>query len=201
MARTGRPTKPAPATGGGKVSLGLKVTREIKNKLDNAARVSGRTQSQEAEGRLERSFERQELLFDVLTAAYGPQAAGLLVVAGEALRLTAVTAMVWRGEAEAGADYSEFALDLSDPEVYRAAIDAVGLIFNFLIPTAAKKSSRELPDTTANRIATSILAGLMRPGTFPAKRRTAEVRLLLGPLAPAIRDVTIENTEPKGKKK
>jgi predicted transcriptional regulator len=39
------------------VSLGLKVTPEIKQKLDEAARASGRTQSQEAELRLERTFE------------------------------------------------------------------------------------------------------------------------------------------------
>jgi hypothetical protein len=58
--RIGRPTKtPEP---GKKVSLGLKVTADIKNKLDMAARVSGRTQSQEAELRLERSFESGPLM-------------------------------------------------------------------------------------------------------------------------------------------
>lgn len=42
---------------GKRVSLGLKVTPDIKNKLDAAARANGRTQSQEAEARLERSFD------------------------------------------------------------------------------------------------------------------------------------------------
>jgi hypothetical protein len=41
---------------GVRVSLGLKVTPDIKNALDAAAKKNGRTQSQEAEARLERSF-------------------------------------------------------------------------------------------------------------------------------------------------
>jgi len=56
--RMGRPTK-APKSGE-RVSLGLRVTADIKRKLDAAAVASGRSQSQEAELRLERSFERDE---------------------------------------------------------------------------------------------------------------------------------------------
>lgn len=54
-ARMGRPTKPP--SPGERVSLGLRVTADIKRKLDEAAEQSGRSQSQEAELRLERSFE------------------------------------------------------------------------------------------------------------------------------------------------
>jgi hypothetical protein len=53
--RSGRPTKmPAP---GQRVSLGLKVTAETKRRIDLEAQASGRTQSQEAERRIELSFE------------------------------------------------------------------------------------------------------------------------------------------------
>lgn len=52
--RIGRPMKPPPR--GKRVSLGLKVTAEIKRRLDSAARASGRTQSQEAERRIEMSY-------------------------------------------------------------------------------------------------------------------------------------------------
>ncbi|MDH6273536.1 hypothetical protein M2311_003626 [Rhizobium leguminosarum] len=55
--RIGRPIKEAEP--GKRVSLGLKVTAAIKSKLDKAAREVGRTQSQEAEVRLERSFEEE----------------------------------------------------------------------------------------------------------------------------------------------
>jgi hypothetical protein len=58
--RIGRPTKPPKP--GARVSLGLRVTSEIKEKLDAAARRTGRSQSQEAEIRLERSFEREGLV-------------------------------------------------------------------------------------------------------------------------------------------
>jgi hypothetical protein len=54
----GRPLRPA--VPGARVSLGLKVTPEIKTKLDEATRITGRTQSAEAEARLEQSFARDE---------------------------------------------------------------------------------------------------------------------------------------------
>ena len=79
--RRGRPTK-AP-TGSDRVSLGLRVTANIKKKLDDAAAASGRSQSQEAEIRLERSFEKQGLLTEVLTLAYGPQWAKFFTAAHE----------------------------------------------------------------------------------------------------------------------
>jgi len=53
--RPGRPTK-TPITGE-RVSLGLRVTADAKRRLDKAAVRSGRSQSQEAELRLEQSFE------------------------------------------------------------------------------------------------------------------------------------------------
>lgn len=55
--RLGRPPK-AP-TPGKRVALGLKVTSEIKQRLDEEARKSGRTQSQQAELMIERSFAEE----------------------------------------------------------------------------------------------------------------------------------------------
>ena len=55
--RIGRPPK-APSEG--RVSLGLRVTPETKIRLDGAATKSGRSQSQEAEMRLERTFVEDE---------------------------------------------------------------------------------------------------------------------------------------------
>lgn len=78
MAKRGRPTKAAPP--GAKASLGLKVTASLKTRLEAAAEASGRTQSQEAEYRLERSFERQDLLVDLLSTAFGQKAAGYMMV-------------------------------------------------------------------------------------------------------------------------
>jgi hypothetical protein len=58
--RLGRPTK-AP-TPGKRVSLGLKVTAEIKQRIDEEACRTGRTQSQQAELMIERSFSEQAAL-------------------------------------------------------------------------------------------------------------------------------------------
>jgi hypothetical protein len=55
--RLGRPPK-AP-TPGKRVSLGLKVTSEIKQRLDEEARKHGRTQSQQAELMIERSMAEE----------------------------------------------------------------------------------------------------------------------------------------------
>jgi hypothetical protein len=56
--RLGRPPK-AP-TPGQRVSLGLKVTPDIKQRLDKDARKSGRTQSQQAELMIERAYQFEE---------------------------------------------------------------------------------------------------------------------------------------------
>lgn len=53
---------------GKRVPLGLRVTEKTKRRLDRAAAVSGRSQSQEAELRLECSFHDRKLILD-LTAA------------------------------------------------------------------------------------------------------------------------------------
>jgi len=92
--RTGRPTKAS--TPGERMSLGLKVTAEVKDRLDRAARASGRTQSQEAEMRLERSFEREALLPELLELAYGRYVAGLLLALGRAMDLAGFAAELQR---------------------------------------------------------------------------------------------------------
>lgn len=71
-AKRGRPGRKI--TPGQRVPLGLRVTPTIKRKLDAAARKSGRSQSQEAEFRLERSFNEWDrlaaLIRDAVEAAY-----------------------------------------------------------------------------------------------------------------------------------
>jgi TraY domain len=77
--KRGRPTV------GLRVPLSLRVTPESKRKLDAAAEKSGRSQSQEAEFRLERSFDRTDLLDEVLTLAFRKELAGLLLILGIAM--------------------------------------------------------------------------------------------------------------------
>ena len=53
---------------GERVALSLRMTPALKRRLDAAAERGGRSQSQEAEFRLERSFDRQGLLEEVLVS-------------------------------------------------------------------------------------------------------------------------------------
>lgn len=81
--RRGRPRKEP--VEGDRVTLGLRVTAQTKKRLDEAADASGRSQSQEAEIRIERSFDRQELLGEALELAYGAPLAQLLRAIGWAM--------------------------------------------------------------------------------------------------------------------
>lgn len=71
--------KPTPANQGQRVSLGLKVVPEIKNQLDAAAKFNGRTQSQEAEVRLENSFRNERVLDEAIDLHFGRANGDLLL--------------------------------------------------------------------------------------------------------------------------
>ena len=79
--RLGRPLK-AP-TPGKRVALGLKVTSEIKQRLDEEARKSGRTQSQQAELMLERSFTQEDAFGGAATRQIAYLMAAAFAIAGQ----------------------------------------------------------------------------------------------------------------------
>jgi hypothetical protein len=121
--KRGRPTK-RPSEGE-RVSLGLRVTPAIKELLDKAAADNGRSQSQEAELRLERSFERQAILGEALELAYGSEAAGIL--------LAVIVAMTETGKI-ANFDRSQPKYWVNDPSGYNSARIAADLILRRLEP-------------------------------------------------------------------
>jgi hypothetical protein len=63
----------------------------MKRKLDAAADGSGRSQSQEAELRLEKSFDRTDLLSEVLSLEFGERLAGMLIILGHAMSSAATS--------------------------------------------------------------------------------------------------------------
>jgi hypothetical protein len=75
----GRPTI------GKRVSLGLRVTPDLKKKLDAVAEKNGRSQSHEAELRLQQAFDRLALLPEVLSLAYSRATAGILMMLGRVM--------------------------------------------------------------------------------------------------------------------
>jgi hypothetical protein len=70
---------------GERFQLGVRVTPKVKKLLDTAVEENGRSLNQETELRIERSFERQALLSEVLALAFGEELAGLLLMLGIAM--------------------------------------------------------------------------------------------------------------------
>jgi TraY domain len=82
--RVGRPIKePDP---GERAALSLRVRPLIKKKLEESAEINGRSLSQEAEFRLEHTFDRQGLLREVMTLAFGKEWGPFLVYWGTWLK-------------------------------------------------------------------------------------------------------------------
>jgi len=122
--RIGRPVKePAPGT---RVSLGLKVTPAIKKQLDAAAALTGRTQSQEAELRLENSFRDDDHAEFFTEAAYGTQVSAFLQLLGAALRdVTTQASAMSSGPAQGGDWISDRAAFPSVEAAIRELVDAL----------------------------------------------------------------------------
>src|SRR5262249_37429017 len=78
--RVGRPRIRAESPGD---YVGFRAPRELKQRLEAAAVRSGRSLSTEAQIRLERSFEKQDLLGSALELAYGSRFGGILLLAAE----------------------------------------------------------------------------------------------------------------------
>jgi len=134
MARRGRPTKQAKP--GTKASLGLKVTASLKARLEEAAAASGRTQSQEAEYRLERSFDRFDLLREVLELSYGRHLAGLVQTIGDtAFRVAAGTNALLYVYPRAKPAKVSFDRCLLDPWTFDQVTSAVTILLKHLAPT------------------------------------------------------------------
>ena len=66
--------------------MSFRVTPEFKAKLDQAANESGRSLAQEIELRLERSFDEERHLTDILELGFGQQAAALMLAIGHVVR-------------------------------------------------------------------------------------------------------------------
>jgi hypothetical protein len=126
--KSGRSRKAAPP--GSKVSLGLRVTAEAKARIDAAALTSGRSQSEEATWRIERSFDREDLLPDVLKLAFGELGLIVLLLAyemqhGGRLVASQVTPEVERWQSDAW---------LMDPTGYDRAVKAANRALEMFRP-------------------------------------------------------------------
>ncbi len=164
--------------------LSLRVTPELKEKLDNAAQASGRSQTQEIEFRLERSFDRSELLPETMALTYGRELAGLLMVMGQALKDSSMLSVVMLEPT--GESLSAW---FQDPFVYDQAAKALYKIVNHFRPNgevvspprAQSFAKRSGGEEIGSQIATAVLDAVAgRPGTLALRGFMEQVRPLLG---------------------
>lgn len=124
-AKPGGPPKRKPKDGE-RVALSLRMTPALKRRLDAAAERGGRSLSQEAEVRLERSFDREDLLSEGLTLAFGDRLAGLLIMLGMAMAGAAAVAPPDQGRRRLFHD-DWWA---SDPDCYETAAFAAKILLD-----------------------------------------------------------------------
>jgi hypothetical protein len=173
----GRPPQRDPEPGE-RVHLGIRVTPQLKERLEKTAAAIGRSQSQEAELRLERSFERQDLLPEVLGEAYPRPVAGLLLALG--------LVMTNAGLREYWARSMVFGFDdrwMDDPTSFDEALQGVVALLNAARPRGTPDTPKVFPGI---QFANAMIDAIQRdppPGDPFATRHLSAIRLLLGPIA------------------
>ena len=68
------------------VQLKVRMREPLRARLEQAAQGTGHSMNAEVLERLERSFERQDLADEILTATYGRQLTGLLMAVGRTMK-------------------------------------------------------------------------------------------------------------------
>jgi hypothetical protein len=179
------------ANPGERVSLGLKVTPEIKNKLDHQAKRNGRTQSQEAESRLDRSFDRQDLIEEVMELKYGNPLAGILMAIGVAIEKAGRAAALY---SQLGAQDRRTWVD--DPFAYdqgmKAAVDILDRLRppgDIVAPSKFKNASKIGSNVAAEIIDEIISEAPIFPDLNPHDADTARLRRALSSIAQRARTV------------
>jgi SOS-response transcriptional repressor LexA len=171
--RRGRPTV------GERVPLGLRVTPEMKQRLDAAAKRSGRSQSQEAEMRLERSFDRDDLLPDLLSAEYGPATAGLLLALGLIMTNAGIHEHWTRSDFLAPIDDRW----LEDPTAFDQAVRGAVAFLNAARPPGEMLKSKASPGL---QFSGGMVKAIRRDASQDeplGPRHLSLIRAMLGPIA------------------
>src|SRR5438477_5248473 len=129
----GRPRSPRKA--GQRATLSLRITAELFQKLDAEAKQKGRALSNEAETRLERSFEEDRVAAYFSDAYFGRELAALLEIIGRAMRDAGTHATAL----EPG-DGSQSWLD--SPYAFAVAVEAAMRVLHAVRPPGEIKTPR-----------------------------------------------------------
>jgi hypothetical protein len=183
MSKRGRPRKSATERRDSVITIRVRGTTHAA--LEQAAKAAGRTVSQEVQLRVDRSFERQAMVVDVLATTYGAQLAGVLLAIAQTMDNTgpyAAFAATMAPDSRATWLENPYAFDQASKAVARLleALRPDGAIVRPQLAAVLEQRGAELGDGIAASIIEAI-AG--RPATKSLETFSAQVRPLLGRLA------------------
>jgi hypothetical protein len=115
---------------GERATLALRLPGEVFNQLSQAAESKGRALSNEAEIRLEGSFQCQRMLDQILELTYGRQLATILLLLGNAMEEAARQAVYQRPPYT----LKDFDNWMADPAAFRQATEAAQAVLSGLKP-------------------------------------------------------------------
>jgi hypothetical protein len=172
--RLGRPTKPPVA--GERIQIGVQVTPDVKARLDVASEGNHRSLSREAEFRLERSFDHQDLLTEALTLAYGRRMAGILMALGfvmdAAARLTQPNT------------WNPFRKDWTDkPDLFDHAVRAATTLLDAARPEGAIPERKPGERDPGSWLANQLILALRGDNPECQLEVADDIKRLLGPIA------------------
>lgn len=189
----GRPRKRPESETRQRVPLSLTVSRRVNHELRAAAGLHGRSISQEAERRLEQSFQKQALIGEVLELAFGRRIAGLVLMLGEAMDACLETFGMLDAQVSGLAPSLEGNESwLKDPYAYAILVRAVTIMLERhapksdgpLTPTPSIAEAMVKTNTSdpAQFVTTPLLAALRGriQGDNSATRWATQTRELLG---------------------
>jgi hypothetical protein len=161
----------------------------LRAKLEKEAKQSGTSINAVIVDRLESSFEREDLLAEVLSLTYGRQVAGILMMLGSAMSHAGINALLSPPGDPLFDDNADFTSWIDHPDAYEQAKLGVVAVLDALRP---KGEVTESKGTTAVHVATDIIGVVRRKSTGKAGKEgfepspnyawdPATVRSLLGP--------------------
>ena len=110
------------------IQINVRMREGLRAKLEQSAKKNYESLNREIVDRLEHSFDRQDLLVEALTLAYGGQVAGRLMMIGQAMQ------QAGRMAAMAVDPRNSFDQWVRDPFAYRQAMEAAKIVLFELRP-------------------------------------------------------------------
>jgi len=171
------------------VQLKVRMREVLRAKLEKEAKQRGTSINAEIVDRLESSFERKDLLTEVLSLTYGRQVAGILMLLGSAMNHAGVNSLLTAAGGPFFDDNTDFTSWIDHPNAYEQAKLGVVAVLDALRP---KGDVTEPKGTTGIHVAKEIIRTIRKRPIGKASKDGFEpvpiyawtadsVRSLLGP--------------------